>query len=519
MSSAAEGSSLLVPGELLPTEAPVALWPFQQRAIEQLDAAVAAGSRAPLLVLPTGAGKTVIAAYLMSRAVERHQRALFLAPRRELVGQTSAKLAGQRHGVLLAGAEAQRDLYALIQVASIETLQSRLVRRKRLVLPDFDLVLVDEAHLSVTAARKALLALWPNALRIGLTATPTRKDGRALGLLYDSLIEPTTTAELTRQRYLAPARYFSLGKPDLERVRTLAGDFHQGELEAAMNQPRLVADVVETWFAHAPPRRTAVFASSIAHSVSLCEGYLRAGVAAEHVDADTPQQMRDATFARFRDGRTQVLTNCFLASYGFDLPDLACVVLARPTKSLQLYLQMVGRGLRTTEGKTNCLVLDHSGCVHQHGFAHDLRVWTLDGDRALVESHRFERERREAKVLECPECHCTFSGARLCPECGYFFAPRGREIKTLEGELVEIGEHLEPEEQERAVLYAELRGVAAERGFKVGWAAHQYLEKFKDWPPRAWNNHPAATPSLQTRRWIQSRFIAWRKARERTAPA
>jgi superfamily II DNA or RNA helicase len=145
MSSAAEGSSLLVPGELLPTEAPVALWPFQQRAIEQLDAAVAAGSRAPLLVLPTGAGKTVIAAYLMSRAVERHQRALFLAPRRELVGQTSAKLAGQRHGVLLAGAEAQRDLYALIQVASIETLQSRLVRRKGLVLPDFELVLVDEA--------------------------------------------------------------------------------------------------------------------------------------------------------------------------------------------------------------------------------------------------------------------------------------------------------------------------------------------------------------------------------------
>jgi superfamily II DNA or RNA helicase len=377
----------------------------------------------------------------------------------------------------------------------------------------------DEAHLSVTAARKALLALWPNALRIGLTATPTRKDGRALGLLYDALIEPTTTAELTAQGYLVTARYFSVSKPDLKRVRTVAGDFHQGELETAMNQPRLVGDIVTHWLTHAATRRTVVFATSIAHSVALCEGFLSHGVAAEHVDADTPQPMREATFARFRDGRTQVLTNCFLASYGFDLPDLSCVVLARATKSLQLYLQMVGRGLRTADGKPNCLVLDHSGCVHQHGFAQDARVWTLDGVRALVEPQQSARERREAKMLECPECHCTFSGARLCPECSYFFAPRGREIKTLEGELVEIGEHLEPEQQDRAVFYAELRGVAAERNFKGGWAAHKFRDKFGDWPPYAWNNDPAATPSLETRRWVQSRFIAWRKARERTAAA
>ena len=276
------------PREPLGSEAP-RLWPFQQRAVELLDAAVAASKRAPLLVLPTGSGKTVIAAHLMRRAVERRERALFLAPRRELVAQTSAKLAGQRHGVLLAGAESQCDLYAPVQIASIDTLLARAIRRHRLTLPEFDMVLVDEAHLSITAARKALLALWPNALRIGLTATPTRKDGRALGVLYDALIEPTTTAELMREGYLAPARYFSLGKPDLERVRTVAGDFHQGELDAAVNQPRLVADVCETcetcetWLKHAATRRSVVFATSIAHSVALCEGFLRIAVAAEHV--------------------------------------------------------------------------------------------------------------------------------------------------------------------------------------------------------------------------------------------
>jgi DNA repair protein RadD len=161
--------------------APAQLRHYQHQALAQIRAAIIDGFRALLLVLPTGAGKTVIAAELMRQAVAKGKRALFLAPRRELVHQTSAKLAGHRHGVLLAGADHKMDLYAPLQVASVDTLRSRLLRRKRLELPNFDLVIVDEAHLSVTSARKALLELWPNAIRIGLTATPTRKDGRALG--------------------------------------------------------------------------------------------------------------------------------------------------------------------------------------------------------------------------------------------------------------------------------------------------------------------------------------------------
>jgi hypothetical protein len=178
-----------------------------------------------------------------------------------------------------------------------------------------------------------------------------------------------------------------------------------------------------------------------------------------------------------------------------------------------LYLQMVGRGLRTAESKSDCLVFDHSGAVHRHGFAAAARVWTLEGEHALVETGRSARERGESKLLTCPECSCTFTGARLCPECGYFFAPKGKEIKTLDGQLVEIGEHLEPDQQDRAVFYAELLGIAAERRFKPGWAAHKFREKFDTWPPRSWNSHPAAAPSIETRRWVQSRTIAWHKAR------
>ena len=492
------------------------LRPYQTRAIELLDEAIASGSRSPLLVQPTGSGKTVVATALMRRSVERKQRCLFLAPRRELVTQASRQLAraGIGHGVILAGADAEGGLYSAVQVASIDTLLSRLVRRSRLaMLSDPHLVIVDEAHLSITLTRQDLLGRWPNAIRLGLTATPTRKDGRALGVLYDRLIEPVTVAELQRDGWLCPARYYSLSAPDLARVKTVAGDYHQGELDEAVNRPKLVGEVVATWLARAGGRRTVVFATSIAHSASLCEEFLRAGVAAEHVDADTPQALRDATFERFRSGQTQVLTNCFLASYGFDLPELSCVVLARPTKSLMLYLQMLGRGLRTAEGKADCLVLDHSGCVHRFGFAHDERAWTLEGERALIERDSASREKHEAKLLTCPECSATFSGARLCPECGYFFAPKGKEIETLDGELVEIGEHLEPEERERMAWYAELRGYAVERGWKLGAAAHRYRERFGAWPPRTWNSSPPARPSDETRRWLKSRSIAYSRAR------
>jgi DNA repair protein RadD len=450
---------------------------------------------------------------------ERGQPSLFLAPRRELITQASRQLtnAGIIHGVLLAGADPMGGLYAQVQVASVDTLLSRLVRRNRLVLADPDLVVVDEAHLSVTETRKALPDLWPRALRIGLSATPTRKDGRALGQLYDHLVEPVTVGALIAQHFLVPGRYFSVSKPDLARVHIVAGDYHQGELEAAINRPELIGDIVMHWLKHGAGRRTVVFATSIKHSAALCDEFLRAGVAAEHVDAGTPQELRDATFERFRSGQTQRLTYSFLASYGFDLPELSCVVLARPTRSLMLFLQMIGRGLRTAEGKRDCLVLDHSGCVHRHGFAHDERLWTLDGEYALVERASPQGERREAEQRTCPECACVFAGTRLCPECGYYFAPRGKEVRIFEGELVEIGAHLEPEQQDQLVFYTELLGIARERGWKPGWAAHKFKEKFGDWPLRGFGNPAAAMPSLGTRRWVKSRTIAWLKSKEGAA--
>lgn len=505
----------------LPTEPPT-LRPYQIEALQQVDAAIASGACAPLLVLPTGSGKTVIAAELICRERDAGRRVLFLAPRRELVHQTCEKLhdCGVSHGVLMAGAEHLHVRDADVQVGSIDTIIAR-TRSGRLCMPEFDIVIVDEAHLSVTDVRQKLMSTWPNALRLGMTATPTRKDGRALGLLYDALIEPATTAALTAQGYLCPVRYFSVSKPDLARVRTVAGDYNAGDLDAVMNQAVLVGDIVEHWLRHAGGRRTVVFCTSIDHSAAMAGEFLRAGVAAEHVDAGTPQAQRAATFQRFRSGDTQVLTNCFLASYGFDLPALSCVVMARPTKSLMLWLQMLGRGLRPAPGKSDCVLLDHSGSVHMHGFAADPREWTLDGTMALAAPAKGARgEISTPKVIECPECHACFSGTRVCPECGYYLAPRGRPAETRAGTLVEMDAGLAPEVVDQQKFHRELRAIGKERGYKDGWASNKYKDRFAKWPPWLWNTLEPLVPTMETRRWVKSRQIAWAKTKvRRTAGA
>ena len=503
-----ETLELELTSDVSPPTAQLQLRDYQRDAINKLDSAIAAGRRAPLLVLPTGAGKTVIAAAIMDNAVAAGKRVLFLAPRRELVYQASAKLSHQRHGLILAGVKNRINLYAPVQIASVDTLQSR---KDRIQLPDFDIILVDEAHLFVTDLRKKLLERWPNALRIGLTATPTRKDGKALGVLFDSLIVPIDTADLTRVGFLVPAQYFSISKPDLARISIVAGDYNAAELEGVMNTPKLVGDVVEHWLAHGGNRRTVVFATSIGHSAALNQAFLRAGVASEHVDATTPSIDREAIFARFRTGHTQVLCNCQLASYGFDLPELSCIVLARPTRSIMLFLQMVGRGLRPAAGKRDCLVFDHSGCVHEHGFAADPREWTLEGRRALVSVRRGGgAQRKEDTIIDCPECSCTFTGSRKCPSCGYLIPAVPHEVETLNGQLVQIGSSPPAIEVDRRKFFAELLDIAREKNYRPGWADCRFRDKFGEWPPQAWLSHTHPSKASDgTRRWSKSRDIAF----------
>lgn len=501
----------------------IKLRPFQEAAVGKVNGLLAAGVRAVLLVAPTGAGKTVMGAEFIRQRPDK--RILFLAPRRELIYQTCRKLhdVGVFHDVILAGHRGSSAYYP-VKVASVDTLVSRVIRREKLKLDPFDLIIVDEAHVGLTETRQRLLELWPEAQIIGLTATPTRSDGKALGVIYDELVEAASVAELTDQGFLVPGRYFSVSDPDLRGVRTVAGDYNRGDLDKAMNKPKLVGDIVQHWLEHASTRRTVVFASSIGHSAALAAEFVSHGVTAEHVDANTPTGEREAIFARFSSGATQVLTNCTLASIGFDLPDLDCVVFARPTKSLGLFIQMLGRGLRPAPGKQDCLVLDHAGVVQRFGFATEPRFWTLHGKYAqdLEKLERAKREKEEKGLAEitCPECRYVFTASGQCPACGYVFPRKQKPVDTVEGRLVELTpKKRERTEIERMEFYLQLAGYAQIKGYSMGWAAHKFKEKFGDWPAWKWKEHVekygGVTPTPEVMRYVQSRMIAWRNSKRR----
>lgn len=481
-------------------------WAHQARLLEERIPQVK--ERCFIIHSPTGSGKTFVATKITEAAVKEGMRVMLMAPRIELIGQFCRKLDEFLHmsyGVITANRDAQ-NLYQPVQVASLDTLVSRVVRRKKLVLPPTDIVICDEVHLYVTAQRMELLKQFPNARIIGLTATPGRPDGRALSGIFDRIISAASVRELTEQGILVPAVYYAPSVPDLKKIRVVRGDYEQKGVESSM-QP-LLGDIVAHWLKHAASRRTVVFAACIGHSVYLADLFRQQGVAAEHCDGKTPPEERKAVFERFSSGETQVLCNVDLATYGFDLPELDCVVFARPTKSIVRYLQSIGRGLRSSPGKENCLVLDHAGCVHEHGFADEERYWTLKGLQGLTREKRAQQRSRDKaapKKLTCERCTFIFSGSLTCPNCGFHFESMAREFYVHEGELIPFKVNMrEAGLIEKRHFHAELLGYAKQKNYQVGWAAHAYKSKFREFPPRDWNSSLPITPSLATLRYVRS---------------
>lgn len=459
---------------------------------------------------------------LLWRARERGMTAMFMAPRRELLRQTAKKLdtwAFGDYNMIVASTRGQ-NLYAPLQVASVDTLVSRVIKRQRLVLPPIDYVILDEAHLYITALRNALIDLFPTSIIIGLTATPGRHDGRALNMGFERLLELATPRQLIEQGFLMPSRHYAPSRPNLENARKVAADYNKKDVDAAMAP--IVGGIVENWLERAADRRTIVFANSVGRSIWLAEQFRAAGVAAEHCDGTAEEDYRDQVFDRLVSGETQVLCNVELATYGFDLPAVSCIVLADPTLSVVKYIQMLGRGARRDEesGKKDFIVNDHSGGVYEHGYFEDDRHWTLQGISNLT--RKAKAHARTGKVqdkvlhLKCKKCDLVFTGSLTCPECGYYFERAAQKFHVVDGELVAI-KGVEPDVgiAERRAFYAELLGAAQAKGYKPGWAAYTYQARYKRLPPRDWNRDTPRSPSVKTSRWLVHYNIRRARARRK----
>lgn len=442
---------------------------YQVDMYEEAKGKLLAGAKSILIQSPTGSGKTVLVAKIMQTVTSKGKRAWFNVHRRELVKQsvrTLTESAGLDIGVVAAGFQGNRHRDA--QVCSVSTLMRRVH-----LMPSPNMLLWDEAHHCASKSWSDLIEKFPSAVHLGMTATPERLDGTGLGNWYQHMITGPSVKHLIANGHLSPYRLFTPKAPDLTGVHTLGGEFNKKELNEVMSKSAVVGDAVSHYRKHALGKRAIAFAWSIESSIDLAEKFKKAGIPAEHVDGKTDEATRDAAMKRFIAGKTLVLTNVDLFSEGVDVPALEAVIMLRPTQSLAMYLQQVGRALRLFPGKKEALIFDHAGNVEKHGLPDDDRVWTLEGRRGKP------RDSDAMPVRQCPMCFRTVSaGADKCKHCGYKFEAKPREVEVIDGELHEVDLELvrreKYQEQVDAKSLDSLIALGKARGYKSPekWANH-----------------------------------------------
>lgn len=484
----------------------VTLYPDQERALAMLRDSVRSGHRRPVLQAPTGFGKTIVGGQIVRNALAKGNRVAFTVPAIELIDQTVEKFEGmgvERIGVIQAD-HPRRDLRAPVQVCSVQTLDRR-------GWPEVDLAMVDEAHI-----RSALVERWmqerPETLFLGLTATPWRK---GMAEQYDDLLQPVSLAALIRMGRLSDFTIWAPSIPNLQGVRTVAGDYHQGQLAEVMGDAKLMGDVVQTWLERGEARPTICFCVDRAHARAVAERFEKMGVDCGYMDAFTPRLERDLIARRFALGHLKVVCNVGVLTTGVDW-DVRCLIFARPTKSEMLWVQMFGRGLRTAPGKDRCLVLDHSGNSLRLGLPTDIN------HPALLSGKAKERNTPEPLVPLPKVCPCCAfvkpPGVAECPQCG-FTARKPGKVATVEGDLIEYrGSRgpkvdLQPTRAEKQLFWSNALWLAAQKGKAISYAKALYRGKFGVWPVGL-DYHPER-PGQAFQNWVRSRNIAYAKRMEK----
>jgi superfamily II DNA or RNA helicase len=422
-----------------------------------------------LLVAPTGWGKTCVFSALAARLSQAGKRVFILVHRAELLDQVSATLTqlGVEHGCIAP----ERPNYGkrLVQVASVFTLARRLADYR----PP-DLCIIDEAHHAIkTTTWGRVLSAWHQSARLGVTATPERLSGEGLRDTFDSMLAGPSVKDLIAQGHLSDYRLFAPPVTYTEGIHRRMGDYDKRELSSAVDKPKITGSAVEHYLRIAEGKRALVFCVSISHAHHVAETFKVAGLNAQYIDGKMGVWERRSLIERFRTGGIRILTSCDLISEGFDLPAIEVAILLRPTQSLALYLQQVGRALRPYPGKPYALILDHAGNALRHGLPDDERQWSLEGREKRLGGHS------EASV-GCRTCgHCfaaVRSGTAVCPYCQWVFPIESREVEQVDGGLEEIDRQRLRVQQRREVgqakEFTDLLRIQHQRGYRSGWAWH-----------------------------------------------
>jgi DNA repair protein RadD len=446
---------------------------------------------------PCGSGKTVLFGHVAGKLQEAaargsKARVLILVHRRELLAQTSDRLTqmGVPHGIIAAGYPAWPE--SPIQLASVQTVTRRLASAGQ-----FNLVICDESHhILADSYNRIIDGHQPGARVLGLTATPLRLDGRGLGRVaggpFDSIVVGPSIKELVRDGYLTAVDvYAPPSQLNLSRVHVRMGDYDQRELEAEVDKPAITGNAIEHYQRICPGERAMVFCISVKHAHDVAQQFNAAGIPAEGIDGSMKDDERRGILDRFDRGDTLAMTSCDLVGEGLDICAVGAVISLRPTKSLNLYIQQVGRAQRIAPGKARAVLLDHVSNCERHGMPDADRTWSLDGKEKKQEAPR-------PSLTKCLVCFFVCdSFEEFCPRCGAPLPKRGpRTINEVDGQLERVinlgadrpdytapsvalsgmaqmeAAHATIQQTWEARTRARLERVAREKGYKQGWIQH-----------------------------------------------
>jgi superfamily II DNA or RNA helicase len=453
------------------------LRPYQTDLLDRISQSWNAGNRSVMLQLPTGGGKTILFSHLVAQTVERGGVVLILAHREELIIQAADKIktiTGIAPGIIKAGYKPDYSLP--IQVASVQSLTRRLAH-----CPQFDLVVIDEAHHATATSYRSILSQFPNFLVMGVTATPIRLDGSGFREMFDDLICGVSVNELIGMGSLSPYRYYAPERSmSLVGVRKRGGDYSAEQIETANPSESVAADCLKAYADHLSNRQAVIFGVSVYHSLAIASSFQANNIPAAHLDGSSDSDTRSNTMSAFREGSVKVLTNCALFDEGLDIPGLDGVILARPTSSLGRYLQMVGRALRPSPDKPHATIIDLAGNWERHGLPDDERVWGLDGVEVVKREKSKQLQRNADGRIEEVTIDLTPSDIRLrevnlaeldewrdkLKQLVLTQQSKGHQPYSLVYRLTELRPPLEVWQM-----------LARHLGYKRGWAWHRFQEQ------------------------------------------
>jgi DNA repair protein RadD len=511
---------------------------YQVRTVDMIKDCLRSGCKKVMVTLPTGAGKSIIQGIISKMCINRGNKVLALMHRRGLVDQLCDRfsLCGVDAGKIMSQVDA--ELSKKVQVGTIQTYSRRIqleeydIFSEKNIKPwqhNADVILLDEAHRSLSKTFQDILKSYKDKIVLGFTATPTLSSGVGMGNYYEKLIQPVQVRELIDCGALVHGIYYGLSAPDLTNIKMQKEDYEQKELGRRYNNKILIGDVVKNWTDIAFDKRTMVFAVNVAHSKALVHEFNKFGIAAAHLDAHSNDEKRNETLNRFKSGEINVLSNVGLYTEGTDIPEIECICLALSTKSIGRYLQMVGRGARPCPAilKKNFLILDHGNNIMEdgngHGYYEDPIIWTLDGKKISFKkpSPKTIKEKAEKIKMKCSMCSAIFTGGQ-CPECHTKVPEYGKKIEAIEANLKRLNG---PEKKERnkdkvailksmkpTILVGMLKDEANRLGKTDSWIRANYKNITYKWPKSLDVRPVPASEELKS--YLKYLRIKWIKSRK-----